>query len=129
MKRRAAIWILGVFKTSPTEGIEAIIGLLPIKLHLQKLAGRSQLCTISLLMNHIIRTLMDSSFGSPYNQHPSSLDSFTKQQRANIKGYFVNSNNRLYRLFPSIFTIKKKITNFTSINLTQWLLSYLYRNL
>ena len=129
MKRRAAIWILGVFKTSPTEGIEAIIGLLPIKLHLQKLAGRSQLCTTSLLMNHIIRTLMDSSFGSPYNQYPSSLDSFTKQQRANIKGHFVNSNNRLYRLFPSIFTIKKKITNFTSINLTQWLLSYLYRNL
>jgi len=78
MQRRAAIWILGAFKTSPTEGIEAITGLLPIKLHLQKLADRSQLHTISLPINHIIQTLMDSSFGSPYNQHPSSLDSFAK---------------------------------------------------
>jgi len=66
MQRRAAIWILGVFKTSPTEEIEAISGLLPIKLHLQKLTGRSQLHTTSLPINHIIQTLIDSSFDSPY---------------------------------------------------------------
>jgi len=41
MQRRAAIWILGTFKTSPLEGLEAIAGLIPIKSHLQKLAGRS----------------------------------------------------------------------------------------
>ena len=78
MQRRAAIWILGAFKISPTEEIEAIAGLLPIKLHLQKLAGRSQLYATSLPMNHIIQTLMDSLFGSPYIRHPSSLDSFTE---------------------------------------------------
>jgi len=43
MQRRAAIWILGDFKTFPLYGIEAIAGLVPIKLHLQKLGGRSQL--------------------------------------------------------------------------------------
>jgi len=43
MQRRAVIWILGAFKTSPSYGIEAIAGLVPIKLHLQKLGGRSQL--------------------------------------------------------------------------------------
>ena len=41
MQRRAATWILGAFKTSPTEGIEAIVGLIPIKFHLQKIAKRS----------------------------------------------------------------------------------------
>jgi len=41
MQRRAAIWITGAFKTSPLEGIEAIANLIPIKLHLQKLTGRS----------------------------------------------------------------------------------------
>ena len=41
MQRRAAIWILGAFKTLPTEGIEAIAGIIPIKFHLQKLARRS----------------------------------------------------------------------------------------
>ena len=34
MQRRAAIWILGAFKTSSLYGIEAIAGLIPIKLHL-----------------------------------------------------------------------------------------------
>ena len=34
MQRRTAIWILGAFKTSLFEGIEAITGLIPIKLHL-----------------------------------------------------------------------------------------------
>ena len=44
MQRRATIWILGTFKISPSEGIKAIAGLVPIKYHLQKLVGRSQLC-------------------------------------------------------------------------------------
>ena len=34
MQRRAAIWILGAFKTSLFEGIEALAGLIPIKYHL-----------------------------------------------------------------------------------------------
>ena len=39
IQRRVAIWILETFKTSPLYGIEAIAGLIPIKLHLQKLGG------------------------------------------------------------------------------------------
>ena len=38
MQRRVAIWILGAFKTSLLEEIEALVGLIPIKYHLQKLA-------------------------------------------------------------------------------------------
>jgi len=41
LQKRAAIWILEAFKTSPMEGIEAITGVIPIKFHLQKLASRS----------------------------------------------------------------------------------------
>ena len=40
MQRRATIWILGAFKISPVKGIEAIAGLIPIKLHLQKFMGK-----------------------------------------------------------------------------------------
>ena len=39
IQRRATIWILGAFKTLPTEGLKAIAGLIPIKLHLHKLAS------------------------------------------------------------------------------------------
>ena len=34
MQRRAAIWILGAFKTSSLLGLEVVAGLIPIKLHL-----------------------------------------------------------------------------------------------
>ena len=59
MQRRAAIWILGAFKMSPSEGIKAIVGIIPIKFHLQKLAERSLIQSFKLLANHIIRDLMD----------------------------------------------------------------------
>ena len=41
MQRRAAIWILGAFKTSLSEEIEVLVGIIPIKFHLQKLADYS----------------------------------------------------------------------------------------
>jgi len=59
MQRRAAIWILRAFKMSPSEGIEAIVGIIPIKFHLQKLAERSLICPFKLPANHIIRDLID----------------------------------------------------------------------
>ena len=34
MQRRAAIWILEAFRTSPTDGLEAIARLIPIKFYL-----------------------------------------------------------------------------------------------
>ena len=37
MQRKAALWILGAFRTSPTGGLEALAGLIPIQLHLKKL--------------------------------------------------------------------------------------------
>jgi len=61
MQRGATIWILGAFKMLPLEGIEAIVGIIPIKFHLQKLAERSLIRSFKLPANHIIRDLMDNS--------------------------------------------------------------------
>ena len=61
MQRRAAIWILGAFKTSPLEGIEALAGLIPVKSHLQKITKRSQIRSFKLLKNHILNNLLDDS--------------------------------------------------------------------
>ena len=63
---------------SPSEGIKVIIGLIPIRLHLQKLMGRLQLHSLTLSPNYFIRTLMDLFFSLPKRQHPISL----KSQRA-----------------------------------------------
>jgi len=77
MQRRAAIWILGAFKTSSTKGVEAITGIIPIKFHLQKLAGKSQIQPLSLLTNDIIRDLMDCSHNSFKKPNPHSISSLT----------------------------------------------------
>ncbi|CAA7265605.1 unnamed protein product [Cyclocybe aegerita] len=38
MQQKAALWIMGAFRTSPTGGLEALAGLIPIHLVLKKLA-------------------------------------------------------------------------------------------
>ena len=101
IQRKATIWILGAFKTSPLEGIKVIVGLISIKLHLQKLVGRSQLYILALSPNHIICLLMDSPFNLPKCPYSVFLKSLTSCQRSNIKGHLVDSNNKAYGIFPS----------------------------
>jgi len=61
MQRRATVWILGAFKTSPLEGIKALAGLIPVKFHLQKITKRSQIRPFKLPKSHILNNLMDDS--------------------------------------------------------------------
>ena len=61
MQRRAAIWILGAFKTLPLEGIEVLAGLIPVKFHLQKIAKRSLIHPFKLPKNHILNNLLNDS--------------------------------------------------------------------
>ena len=75
MQRRAIIWILRAFKISPTEGIKAIAGIIPIKFHLQKLARRSQIYPFKLSSNHIIRDLMDDAPNSFKKPNPHAVSS------------------------------------------------------
>ena len=60
MQRKATIWILRAFCTSLSLEIEAVIELLPIYLHLQKLSGKFQLRTHILSPDHIIKLLLES---------------------------------------------------------------------
>jgi len=119
MQRRVAIWILGTFKTSPTEDIEALAGLISIKLHITKLGGRSQLHAMSLSPNHIIQSLMDSLFSSDKHHHPSSLRCFTEQQKTKIKGHLINAIDTFSNWFSFNLSNKEKMTEITFINLTQ----------
>ena len=100
MQRRATIWILGAFKTSLLEGLKAITGLVPIKSHLQKLVGKSQLQSATLPANHFIRTFMDDHSDSQVNPNLYSINSLTSHQKTIAKGHLINSNNKLYGIFP-----------------------------
>jgi len=101
MQRRAAIWILGAFKTSSTDSLEAITGLIPIKFHLQKLASRSQLHAAALSKNHLIRTLMDDPLNLHIKPSPHSINILTEHQKSITKGHLIDSNNKLFGIFLS----------------------------
>jgi len=77
MQRKAAIWILGAFKTSSIKGIETITGIIPIKFYLQKLARRSQIRSLALLSNHLIRSLMDDPSSSSNRSILHSINTLT----------------------------------------------------
>jgi len=85
IQRRATIWILGAFKTSPTEGIKAITGIIPIKFHLQKLAKRSQIRPFVLPTNHIIRDLIDDLPNLSKKPNPTQSDLLQIDKRTSSK--------------------------------------------
>jgi len=101
MQRRATIWILRAFRTSPTDSFKAIAGLIPIKFHLQKLTSRSQLHSAALSENHLIRTLMDDPLNLHNKPPPLSINTLTEHQKNTIKGHLIDSNNKLFGVFPS----------------------------
>ena len=110
MQRRVAIWILGTFKTSPSEEIEALAGLIPIKYHLQKLTKRSLIWLFKLLENHIIQWLMDES--SPYfnSSNPQAIGSLTNRQRNITKGHIIDFKTKSYGVFPSFDPFHQEFT-------------------
>ena len=99
MQRRAAIWILGAFKTFLLEGIEAIAGIIPIRFHLQKIARRLLIHPFKLPTNHILRNLMDDSPPSP--NIPNSISSLTNHQRTIAKGHLIDSCIKALGIFLS----------------------------
>ena len=101
MQRRAAIWILGAFKTLSLEGIEALAGLIPVKSHLQKITKRSQIRPFKLPKNHILNNLLDdfSHQSNLFNYY--NMGSLTNRQKVLTKGHLINSKFKSYGIFPS----------------------------
>jgi len=73
MQCKAALWILGIFHTSPTGGIEALAGLIPIHLHLKKLAKRFCLRAAILPPQYVLLTLLSVRNSKGAHPHPQSL--------------------------------------------------------
>jgi len=94
---------------SPSYGIEAIIGLIPIHLHLQKLSSRFQLRGHTLPTNHIIRSLLDNSPNHPSPPHDLSLSTLTKRQYSLLKSHVINIDNRFNEVFPAFNPINLEL--------------------
>ena len=110
MQRKAATWILGAFKTSPLEGIEAITGIIPIKFHLQKIAKRSQICSFKLPTNHILRNLLDESPPLSNTSNFHNIGSLTNRQRTLTKGHLIDMCIKAYGIFPSFSPLNSEFS-------------------
>ena len=73
MQHKAALWILGAFCISPTGGIKALAGLIPIHLHFKKLVKQSCLRAASLLFQHALMSLLSAKHSKSAPPHPKSL--------------------------------------------------------
>jgi len=108
MQKRAAIWILEAFKTSPSKGIKAIAGVISIRFHLQKIARRSQIHHSKLPTSHILRNLMDNSPPSSTSPNPHSIGSLTNCQKNITKGHLIDSCIKSYGIFPSFSPLNQE---------------------
>ena len=95
MQCKAAFWITGTFQTSPTDGIEAIAGLIPITLHMRKLNGRHHLRYGSIPSLHAINSLLDSQHAKNHPPHKAATFKLTDKQRSNLKSPIKDINECL----------------------------------
>ncbi|KXN80879.1 hypothetical protein AN958_06944 [Leucoagaricus sp. SymC.cos] len=60
MQHWAVIWIMGAFCTSPSGGVEALAGLIPIHLHLRKLRSWVAYWVLTLSPMHSTKQLLST---------------------------------------------------------------------
>ena len=101
MQWRAALWITGMFWTSPTLGVEAISGLIPIHLHLRKLYGRFLLWQSFLPSNHIINSILSSNRLQEQNCHNTSINCLMAKQRLCLKSPLIDVDDEYNEFFSS----------------------------
>ena len=95
MQRKAAIWITGAFRTSPTGGVQALAGLLPIHLHIRKLSWRASFRTATLSATHPARSLMGAEYREAAEEHDAAISTLTPKQLAMVRGTIVEAQNAL----------------------------------
>ena len=116
MQRKAALWILGAFRTSLTE---ALAGLIPIYLHLKKLVKRSCLRAAMLSSQHALLSFLSARNSKGAYSHPQSLALLTDAQSAwlrspllDTEASLLNLTERFDSLYPEICPGYRLLNNF-----------------
>ncbi|PPR03350.1 hypothetical protein CVT26_007797 [Gymnopilus dilepis] len=91
MQRKAGLWITGAFRTSPTSGVKALAGLLPIPHLLKRMADRAAARFVTLTKTHPLRALVTEEYHGKALLHRISLACLTPRQREKVKGPLVDN--------------------------------------
>ena len=98
-------------------GIKAILGLIPIYLHLKKLYGRFYLRGASLLSNHIIKSIISTDRSNEHITHCLFLNNLISKQRSCLNSLLIDMDNRCNEFLPSFspfdkeFSLRKRLVN------------------
>jgi len=110
IQQRAAIWITGAFCILPTAGIKAISGLIPIYLHLKKLYDRFLLRSFSLLLNYIIKSIINTDRSYNQAKHCLSINSLTLKQVLCLRSPLIDIDNRCNKFLPFFALLDKEFS-------------------
>ncbi|CAA7267583.1 unnamed protein product [Cyclocybe aegerita] len=96
MQRKAALWITGAFRTSPTGGLEALVGLIPVHLMLKKLATRAVYRVATLSDTHPLRSMMGEGLLKRAAPHARSAALMTPAMRGKVKSTVMEVDERVH---------------------------------
>jgi hypothetical protein len=95
IQQQAALWIIGAFRTSPTGRCETIAGLIPIHLHICRLADQSSYRANTLLASHPLRTLLGSGRSMVAEPHAQSIYHMTEVMQTKVKSSLMEVNSKM----------------------------------
>jgi hypothetical protein len=93
MQHHTALWITGAFCTSPVGGVGALTGLIPINLHLQKLAARSSYRIVTLSPTHPLASLAHQPGSRRVSQHWHSIARLGYNTRLRVHSLFAKASH------------------------------------
>ena len=98
MQCKAALWILGIFCTSLTGGIEALADLIPIYLHLKKLVKQSYLRAATLPSQYALISLVSAHNSKGIHPHSQLLALLTDAQSTQLRSPLLDTEVLLLNL-------------------------------
>ncbi|CAA7270789.1 unnamed protein product [Cyclocybe aegerita] len=101
MQRKAALWITGAFRTSPSGGLEALAGLIPVHLMLKKLAMRAVYHVATLSDTHPLCSMLGEGLLKRAEPHARSATLMTPAMRGKVKSTVMEVDERVHTLTES----------------------------
>ncbi|CAA7270843.1 unnamed protein product [Cyclocybe aegerita] len=101
MQQKAALWITGAFCTSPTGGLEALMGLIPVYLMLKKLATHAVYRVATLSDTHPLLSMLGKRLLKRAEPHTCSAVLMTPAMRGKVKSTVMEVDERVHTLTES----------------------------
>lgn len=102
---------MSAFQTSLSWEVEAIVSLISIYIHLDKISGRHHLRVLSLPQHHLLNSLLDKHYSKKTKHHQLSIGHLIYKQCSKIMSSIVDTNNCLNEVFSFFDRLHKELSS------------------